>query len=108
MAGMPESALPERTQEPGAMINRWSTSTLAPDAVEWRERPLQATRSRTPTSIGASSRHGKEGVDGSSPSEGLGGAAQTVAELPGTRAAGDILPISGESPDCRPSAHSIV
>jgi hypothetical protein len=53
------------------LVNLWSTSSLAPPAVRWREttetrrslRPLARTR--------VLRRHGKEGVNGSSPLEGF-------------------------------------
>ena len=53
------------------LINLWSTFVLARPVLAWRG-PITSSRFWcTLASPGAPGRHGKEGVDGSSPSEGL-------------------------------------
>ena len=53
------------------LVNQESTSTLAQGGVHWRAVTESSHFWRHLTPVGALSLHGKEGVDGSSPSEGL-------------------------------------
>jgi hypothetical protein len=52
------------------IVNLWSTSALASPVDSWRAALTSSRLSRWLASTGALGRHGKEGVSGSSPSEG--------------------------------------